>query len=146
MLTNPRRRAGAEMVPATGAGIKRMYSLLKDGFFVALLPDQEPTGGSGVFAPFYGVDGLTGLLLARMAQRTGAPVVFAVCERRKGGRYCVHLFKASDLIYSEDKREALTEANRGVEKCIDVDREQYLWAYKRFRHRPEGEPSLYRRK
>jgi KDO2-lipid IV(A) lauroyltransferase len=145
MLSEKRARAGAEMVPATGKGLKRMYQLLKDGYFVALLPDQEPSGGSGQFAPFFGIEALTGVLLPRMAQRTRAPVIFAVCERRKGGRYRVHLFKAGDGIYSEDMREALTEVNRCIERCIEVDTEQYLWAYKRFRNRPEGEKSFYKK-
>jgi len=145
LLQEKRARAGAEMVPATGKGLRRMYQLLKDGYFVALLPDQEPSGGGGQFAPFFGVEALTGVLLPRMAQRTGAPVVFAVCERRKGGRYRVHLFKTNSSIYSEDMREALTEVNRGIEQCISVDTTQYLWAYKRFRNRPEGEPSFYKK-
>jgi KDO2-lipid IV(A) lauroyltransferase len=145
MLLDKRRRGGAEMVPATAAGIRKMFSLLKKGRFVALLPDQEPTGGSGEFAPFFGIEALTGVLLPRMAQRTGAPVIFAVCERRKGGRYCVHLFKPDDSIYSENMRAALTAVNRGIEQCIEVDTEQYLWAYKRFRHRPEGAAAIYRR-
>ena len=145
LLTEKRARAGAEMVAATGKGLRRMYQLLKEGYFVALLPDQEPTGGGGQFAPFFGIEALTGVLLPRMAQRTGAPVVFAVCERRKGGRYCVHLFTTDPSIYSEDMREALTEVNRRIEQCIEVDREQYLWAYKRFRNRPEGEKSFYKR-
>jgi len=145
LLTEKRARAGAEMVAATGKGLRRMYQLLKEGYFVALLPDQEPTGGGGQFAPFFGIEALTGVLLPRMAKRTGAPVVFAVCERRKGGRYCVHLFTTDPSIYSENMREALTEVNRRIEQCIEVDREQYLWAYKRFRNRPEGEKSFYRR-
>lgn len=145
ILTDKRRRGGAEMVPATGAGLRKMYKLLKEGLYVALLPDQEPTRGSGEFAPFYGIEALTGVLLPRMAQRTGAPVIFAVCERRKGGRYCVHLFKPDDSIYTGNMREALTAVNQGIEKCIEVDREQYLWAYKRFRNRPEGEASFYKR-
>lgn len=145
MLLDKRRRGGAEMVPATGKGLRRMYKLLKDGLFVALLPDQEPTGGGGQFAPFFGIEALTGVLLPRMAQRTGAPVVFAVCERRKGGRYCVHLFQSDDSIYSDNMREALTAVNQGIERCIAVDTEQYLWAYKRFRNRPEGEESFYKR-
>lgn len=144
LLQEKRARAGAEMVAANGKGLRRMYQLLKDGYFVALLPDQEPTGGGGQFAPFFGIEALTGVLLPRMAQRTGAPVVFAVCERREGGRYCVHLFKANASIYSEDMREALTEVNRGIEQCIEVDTAQYLWAYKRFRNRPEGEKSFYK--
>ena len=145
LLLEKRARAGAEMVAATGKGLRRMYQYLKDGYVVGLLPDQEPTGGSGQFAPFFGVEALTGVLLPRMAQRTGAPVIFAVCERRKGGRYRVHLFKTNPSIYSENMREALTEVNRGVEQCIELDIAQYLWAYKRFRNRPEGEKSFYKK-
>jgi len=145
ILIEKRRRGGADMVPATASGLRKMFKLLTEGHFVALLPDQEPTGGGGQFAPFFGVEAMTGVLLPRMAQRTGAPVIFAVCERRKGGRYCVHLFKTDESVYSENMREALTTVNRGIEQCIEVDTEQYLWAYKRFRNRPEGEKSIYKR-
>jgi len=145
MLLDKRRRGGAEMVPATASGLRRMFKLLKEGLFVALLPDQEPSRGGGEFAPFFGIEALTGVLLPRMAQRTGAPVIFAVCERRKGGRYCVHLFKPDQSIYSDNMREALTAVNRGIEQCIEVNTEQYLWAYKRFRNRPKGETSFYKR-
>ena len=143
MLLEKRSRSGAKMVPATAAGIRTMFKLLKSGHSVGLLPDQVPTRGEGHFAPFFGVESLTGVLLPRMARRTHVPVVFAVCERRKGGRYCVHLFKADEAIYSEDMRVALTAVNRGIEQCIEVDAGQYLWAYKRFKHRPEGKKSIY---
>ena len=145
MLLEKRRRGGAQMIPATGAGIRQMFKLLKSGHKVALLPDQEPTRGEGQFAPFFGVEALTGVLLPRMAQRSRVKVIFAVCERRKGGRYCVHLFEADDSIYSDNMREALTTVNRGIEACIEVDPGQYLWAYKRFRNRPDGEKSFYKR-
>lgn len=145
MLQEKRRRGGAEMIPVTRAGLRRMFQILKDGSFVALLPDQEPSAGNGEFAPFFGVEALTGVLLPRMARRTGAPVVFSFCERLKGGRYRVHIFKPDDSIYSEDMREALTAVNQSIEQCIAVDAGQYLWAYKRFRHRPDGEKSLYKR-
>jgi KDO2-lipid IV(A) lauroyltransferase len=144
LLLEKRRRGGAEMVPATPAGLRTMFKLLKKGHFVALLPDQEPTRGEGQFAPFYGIETLTGVLLPRMAQRTGAPVIFAVCERRKGGRFCVHFISSDETIYSENKREAVTAVNHGIEQCINVDTAQYLWAYKRFRNRPDGENSFYK--
>jgi KDO2-lipid IV(A) lauroyltransferase len=145
MLLEKRRRGGATMIPATGSGIRTMFKLLKSGHVVALLPDQEPTRGEGQFAPFFGVEALTGVLLPRMAKRTGVAVVFAVCERRKGGRYCIHLFRADESIYSDDMRAAVTAVNRGIEKCIEFDSAQYLWAYKRFRNRPDGEESFYKR-
>lgn len=145
MLLEKRESGGAEMVPATSPGIRRMFKLVKTGHIVALLPDQEPTRGEGQFAPFFGVEALTGVLLPRMARRTGAGVIFAVCERLKGGRYCVHLFKTDETIYSENMRTATTTVNRGIEQCIEVDTSQYLWAYKRFRNRPGGDKSFYKR-
>lgn len=145
MLLEKRCRGGAEMVPATGSGLRTMFKLLKAGRTVGLAPDQEPTLGEGQFAPFYDIETLTGVLLPRMAQRTGAPVIFGTCERRKGGRYCVHLFEVDEAIYDKDMRTALTAVNQGIKRCIEVDTGQYLWAYKRFRNRPDGDKSFYKR-
>ena len=143
-LLEKRRRGGSQMEPANPAGLRTMFKMLKDGQSVALLPDQEPTRGEGQFAPFFGVEALTGVLLPRMARRTGVPVFFAVCARLRKGRYRVHFFKADDSIHSDDMRTALTAVNQGIERCIAVDTSQYLWAYKRFRNRPQGEPAFYR--
>jgi len=143
-LLEKRRRGGSRMVPANPAGLRTMFKLLRNGQSVALLPDQEPTRGEGQFAPFIGVEALTGVLLPRMARRVGVPVFFAVCSRLREGRYLVHIFKADESIHSDDMRTALTAVNQGIEECIAVDTSQYLWAYKRFRNRPEGEPPFYK--
>lgn len=145
MLLEKRRRSGAHMIPANATGVRSMFKLLNNGQLAALLPDQEPTGGEGQFAPFFGVEALTGVLLPRLARRTGAAVLFSVCERTQGGRYQVHFFKADEAIYAADLRTAATAVNRGIEECIAVDTNQYLWAYKRFRNRPAGEGSFYKR-
>ena len=144
-LLEKRRRCGAQMAPANAAGLRMMYKTLKGGEAVGLLPDQEPTRGEGQFAPFFGIETLTGVLLPRMAQRTGAAVYFTICERRAGGRYRVHFFRADDATFDSDMRTALTAVNHGIEQCIGVDTSQYLWAYKRFRNRPDGDPSFYKR-
>lgn len=144
MLLEKRRRGDAELVAAGAGGVRTLFKLLKAGKTVGLVPDQEPTLGEGQFAPFYGIETLTGVLLARLAQRTGAPVLFCSCERRKGGRYRVALMPADDAIYSSDLRTALTAVNHGIEQVIEVDTAQNLWAYKRFRNRPEGEQPFYK--
>jgi KDO2-lipid IV(A) lauroyltransferase len=144
MLLEKRRRGGATMVPASGSGLRTMFKLLRQRRPIAMIVDQEPTLGEGQFAPFYGIETLTGVLLPRMAQRTGAPVLFGTCERCKGGRYRVHVFKADEAIYNESMRAALTALNQGLEQCIEVNPAQNLWAYKRFRNRPEGEKSFYK--
>jgi KDO2-lipid IV(A) lauroyltransferase len=144
MLLEKRRRAGAILVPATSAGVRTMFKLLKAGETIALLSDQEPSLGEGEFSPFFGVETLTGVLLPRMARRLGSRVLIVTCERRKGGRYGVHVFEADEAMYGSDMRAAVTAVNQGIEQCINVDVEQYLWAYKRFRNRPDGERSLYK--
>ncbi len=145
MLLEKRRRGGARLVPATAAGLRTMFRFLKTGKSIAMVPDQEPTLGEGQFAPFFGIETLTGVLLPRMVHRTGAAVIFATCERRKGGRYRVQCFKAGEAIYDDDMRIALTAVNYAIEQCIDVATEQNLWAYKRFRNRPDGDRSFYQR-
>ena len=145
MMLEKRRRAGAQLVPATSAGLRSIFKNLKSGKTVALLADQEPTLGEGHFAPYYGIETLTGVFVPRMARRTGATVLFVTCERYKGGRYRVHIFKADEAIYGEDMRAATTAVNHGIEQCIEVAPAQYLWAYKRFRNPPDGQKSLYQR-
>jgi len=50
---------------------------------------------------------------------------------------------ADEEVHSSDLLTALTAVNHGVERCIAIDPAQYLWSYKRFKARPEGEPSFY---
>jgi KDO2-lipid IV(A) lauroyltransferase len=144
LLLEKRRRTGARLVPANSSGLRALYKVIKGGGAVGILPDQEPTRGDGEFAPFFGIETLTGVLLPRIAQRTGATVVFLVCARHGKGRYRVHCLPADKAIASDDTRVALTALNEGIERTIEVDSSQYLWAYKRFRNRPEGETSIYK--
>jgi KDO2-lipid IV(A) lauroyltransferase len=66
-----------------------------------------------------------------------------VCERLERGHYRVSVIPAGEDLYSEDADLALAALNRGVEQCIAIDPAQYLWSYRRFRTRPEGERPVY---
>jgi len=145
LLLEKRRRAGATIVPANAAGLRVLYKTIKAGGAIGILPDQEPTRGEGEFAPFYGIETLTGVLLPRIAHRTGTKVVFVLCKRCDGGRYRLHFLPTDQAISGQDTRAALTALNEGIERTIELDTTQYLWAYKRFRNRPEGEPPFYTR-
>jgi KDO2-lipid IV(A) lauroyltransferase len=54
LVNQARSRAGGNYVPANGRGIRMLYRTLEEGGTVAMLPDQEPQAGTGVFAPFFG--------------------------------------------------------------------------------------------
>lgn len=144
-LLTKRRRLGAGMVPADPGGLRHIYKRLRSGKTVAILPDQEPSAGEGRFAPFFGVPALTGVLGPRMIRKTGCTALFVAGLRLPNGRFRTHLLPADDDIYSADIDTALAAMNRGVEHIVELDRAQYLWAYKRFRQRPEGEARLYER-
>ncbi len=144
VLLKKRSRGGAQYVPTNRSGLRTMVKYLKAGHTVGLAADQEPSMGEGQFAPFFQIEAFTGVILPRVAKRLGSRVVFVICERRKKGRYCMHIFEAEESIYSENIRAAVTAVNLGIEQCVEVDPEQYLWAYKRFRKRPNGEPAFYK--
>jgi KDO2-lipid IV(A) lauroyltransferase len=143
LLVSRRERFGARLVPADRRGLRALMDSLRAGKAAGVLPDQEPRAGEGRFAPFFGVPALTGVLVPRLLQRTGAAAVFAVCRRLPGGRFRVHVIPAPADIASPDVDRAVAAVNRGVERCIALAPEQYLWAYKRFRARPEGEGRFY---
>jgi KDO2-lipid IV(A) lauroyltransferase len=142
-LVEKRRRGGANLIPANTAGLRKLYAHVSAGHGAGILPDQQPAGGHGQFAPFYGVPALTAVLAPRLVQRTDCHVLLVGCERRPGGRYRIHFMKADDDIYSPDMLRALTAVNRGVERIIAIDPPQYLWSYKRFKKRPDGMASIY---
>lgn len=145
LILAARQRNGARLVPDDTSGVKRLLRAGKRGELVGILPDQvtrEETGS--VFAPFFGVPAVTMLLVAGLARRSGARVVFLFAERLPGAAgYHVHCLPAPEGIDSKDETTAATALNRGVEQCIAVCPEQYQWTYRRFRRRPGGEPSPY---
>lgn len=142
-LLERRRRGGGIMLPADSRGVRALFAHLQRGKGAGVLPDQEPTGGQGRFAPFFGVPALTGVLGPRIARKTGCEVFLGVCERLPRGRYRIHIQRADPEIASEDLDVALAVMNRGIERCIEIDPAQYLWSYKRFKTRPEGESPFY---
>lgn len=142
-MVENRCRFGAQMVPTTGAGLKLLYRHLRAGRLVAVLPDQDPADGKGNFVPFFGVPALTGVLAVRLLQRTGCRAVLAAARRVEGSKYQAHIIAPEPDIYSADAERALAALNRGIEQVVALDPPQYLWAYKRFKSRPAGEPPFY---
>jgi KDO2-lipid IV(A) lauroyltransferase len=145
LILAARRRSGAQLAPITAKGIRVLVQALERGEYVGVLPDQEPRENKGAcFAPFFGIPALTMLLVARLARRTGAPVIFMFAERLpEAAGFRMHCIPAPEGIDSDDDVVAATALNRGIEQCVRVCPEQYVWPYKRFRRRPEGQPGIY---
>ncbi len=126
-------------VRAEGAGIRQLFKQLKAGGVVGILPDQQPKLGDGEFAPFFGKPALTMTLLNRLAERSGAIVLFGYCERIGAGpEFALRFEPASDAIGAADPLVAATALNAGVERIARRDPAQYQWTYKRYTLRPPG--------
>jgi len=147
LMVQSRGRFGARQVPAGRRGLRELIRELKAGAMVAILPDQLPSGGQGEFAPFFGIQAYTMTLLPRLAQRTGVPVLLAWAERLPRGRgFRMRIDEPWEVDGETSMAEAVAELNRRVEAAVRVAPLQYQWSYKRFHHRPPGEPPIYPRK
>ncbi len=131
--------ARVTQVRAEGPGIRQLFKRLRDGGVVGILPDQQPKAGDGVFAPFFGLPTLTMTLLPRLAERSGAVVLFAYCERIGGGPgFALHIDAAPDAVADADPAVAAAAVNAAVERIARRDPAQYQWTYKRFKAQPSG--------
>ncbi|TCV96320.1 KDO2-lipid IV(A) lauroyltransferase [Luteibacter rhizovicinus] len=141
LLRKVRGALAPEQVRAEGAGVRTLYKRLAAGGTVGILPDQKPREGEGEFAPFFGVDALTGVLLPRLAARTGSIVLFSFAERLpEGAGYRIHILPAPAGLADADLKVACAALNRGVESCVERAFPQYQWHYKRYTANDRASP------
>ena len=143
LVANARTRPFLNSTPTTLSGVRTLMRTLRAGGYTAILPDQVPPMGQGVWAPFFGRDVYTMTLLAKLAQQTGAQVIQTWCERLPIGQgFCLHMrpMQAPELNdTSVSPEQAAIAVNRGVEDMIRHAPGQYLWSYDRDKQpRSEG--------
>lgn len=140
-------------VRAEASGVRQLLRTLREGGVVGILPDQQPKGGDGEFAPFFAMPALTMTLLSRLAARSGAIVVLAWCERqpaadpRSAPAFVVHVVPAPPEIASANLQVDVRALNAAVERIAARDPAQYQWTYKRYTMQPplcRGEDNPYR--
>ena len=123
-------------VPTNLNGVRQMTRALSKGEAIGILPDQVPTGGDGVWVPFFGRPAYTTPLPARLANRNKTPVIMFTAKRKNLGQGW--LMQATRLApFSEDATLAATEMNQAIERAILKAPEQFIWAYNRYKH-PAG--------
>ncbi len=133
-------------VRAEGMAVRHLFKVLKNGGTIGILPDQQPKIGEGVFAPFFGIEALTMTLIQRLAERTGATVLYAWCERISPHlEFALHMEHADPAVADPDPLIAATALNAGIERIARRDPTQYQWTYKRYSLRPpdSGEHNPY---
>ena len=129
-----RQRPLFKVLPASLSAIKAMHKALKANQAVALLTDQVPPEGLGLWAPFFGKPAYTMTLAARLALQTGAVLLPVSCERLPKGRgYIVKIRPAVNLPTNPDLLSTVTHINQAIEAIVLSQPGQYLWGYGRYK-------------
>jgi KDO2-lipid IV(A) lauroyltransferase len=140
-----RERLGSRLVPTDANGVRTIYRVLAAGEVCGILPDQDPGRGAGIFVPFFGPVANTTVFVARLAHKSGAPVIFSWAERLpRGAGFCLHFERGPRDLGDPDVEVATRALNREIERLVRRLPAQYLWSYSRFRTRPPGERSPYK--
>jgi KDO2-lipid IV(A) lauroyltransferase len=125
-------------------GIKPILRALRDKLPYFMLPDMDFGEKDAEFVPFFGVPAATLTATARIAATTGAqvmPVIATFLPNYQGWR--VKFYPVWDNYPGEDMVAATRRMNAFIEERVREAPAEYFWTHKRFKTRPNGEPSLY---
>jgi KDO2-lipid IV(A) lauroyltransferase len=125
-----------------------LLAAMKNGETVGILMDTNMTPPQGIFVDFFGIPACTASGLARIALRTDAAVVpgFTIWDPvlRK---YRLRFDPAVNLVRTNDNEGDIVSNTQLFTKIIEDYVRQYpdqwLWVHRRWKTRPEGQPSLY---
>jgi Kdo2-lipid IVA lauroyltransferase/acyltransferase len=145
-LTNPivearvaalRREAGVGIIPI-GAGVRRIFEALRANHGVAMLADQDARR-HGVFVSFFGRPTSTAEGPARLALRTGAPMIVGFDLRQPDGRHVITLLPPLPRPAPDDPDpvRTLTQSHVAVlESWIRRHPEMWFWLHRRWKTAP----------
>lgn len=121
--------------------VRGMLRALRRNAVLIYAPDQNFSFGS-VFAPFFGIPAATTNGTRRLAERAACAVLCCFVRRIPDG-WQVRIDPPLQDFPGQDELSDATRINGLIEAEIRAVPEQYLWAHRRFRSRPEGADPLY---
>jgi KDO2-lipid IV(A) lauroyltransferase len=133
LFEQARRRNGLLLAPADLHGVRLMLRALRDRGVVGLLPDQVPSRGEGVWAPFFGRPAFTMTLPARLARAHDVLVVLVFAQRLARGAGYRIFWQRLDAVLAGDPGADAAQLNAAMERLILRCPEQYLWSYNRYK-------------
>lgn len=120
---------------------------LRENVPVWYAPDQNYGQEQSIFVPFFGIPAATITATSRIARASGARVVPFFPKRLPDeSGYELKLLPALETFPTSDDTADARRINAMIEQAILECPEQYLWAHRRFKTRPDGEPDLYTRR
>ncbi len=123
---------------------RKMIRALKKNRVTWYAMDQDFGRKQNVFVPFMGVLASTLITVSRLAKMSGAVVVPYFPYRMPDGRgYRIVIKPALENFPVGDDEKDATRINDIIGEAVRQAPEQYFWAHRRFKTRPEGEADLY---
>jgi KDO2-lipid IV(A) lauroyltransferase len=145
LLLQGRSRFGNPRLLSRQDGLRQIVRTLREGKLFYFLPDMDFGARDAIFSPFFGVPAATITALPRLAKLTGAAVV-PVVSRQNARGYEIEFYPAWENYPTADLEADIRRMNAFIEERVLEVPEQYFWAHKRFKTRPPGEPSPYRKR
>lgn len=139
-----RERHNADSLAVERDDVRGMLKLLRSGRAIWYAPDQDYGAKQSIFVPLFGIPAATVTATSKFAKLGKAQVVPFTQQRLADGsgyKLVIHA-PLSDFPGESDEADCL-RINQWVERAIRECPEQYLWAHRRFKTRPPGEPKLY---
>jgi KDO2-lipid IV(A) lauroyltransferase len=140
-----RLRFGHPTLLSRQDGLRATVKVLREGRLLFFLPDMDFGPRDAIFVPFFGVPAATVTALPRLARLGRATVLPMVCWQVEQG-YEVRIYPPFEDYPTDDLEADVRRMNAFIEERVREHPEQYLWSHKRFKTRPPGESSPYRRK
>lgn len=124
--------------------VRTMVKRLRSGFCIWYAPDQDYGIKHSVFTPFFGIPAATITATSQLARLGRAAVIpYTFLRDEKTLQYRLKVYPRLQNFPSGDDVADASAVNRLVEECVLEAPEQYLWAHRRFKSRPEGEEYPY---
>jgi KDO2-lipid IV(A) lauroyltransferase len=127
---------------------REMLQLLQNRGTLGILVDLNTLDREAIFVDFFGVPASTTFIVAKLALRTGVPLlpVFAPWDEREK-KFVLRIDEPIKFEPTGDETEdvrQLTQAyTRVVENYVRRYPDQWLWIHRRWKTRPPDEPAIY---
>ena len=127
--------------------VRAMLKVLRAGRAIWYAPDQDYGRKQSLFVPLFGIQAATVTATTKFARLGRAKVVPFTQERlADGSGYRLVIHPPLEDFPGESEEADCLRINQWVEEAVSALPEQYLWAHRRFKTRPDGEPGLYKKK
>lgn len=124
--------------------VRAMLKVLRAGRAIWYAPDQDYGAKQSLFVPLFGIPAATVTATTKFARLGKARVVpFTQARLADGSGYRLVVHPPLADFPGESEEADCLRINQWIETVLREQPEQYLWAHRRFKTRPPGEPKLY---